>query len=53
MIEFLSEFSITADRIAFMNSNGLSPNNLATVKNNIDENEELSSAQKEAILKLL
>ena len=53
LIEFMSEYSITVDRVEFMKKCGLAISNLDTVQVNIRENEYLSEDQKEQILSLL
>uniref|UniRef100_A0A7S3N5I6 Ankyrin repeat domain-containing protein n=1 Tax=Euplotes harpa TaxID=151035 RepID=A0A7S3N5I6_9SPIT len=53
LIEFLSEFSITPDRVKFMKKQGLAPRNKKTVISNIENNSELSDSKKEEIIGML
>ena len=53
LLEFLSEFSITPERVEFMKKNGLKSPNIEVVKNNVRENAELSESKREEILTLL
>lgn len=53
LIEFLSQFSISAKRVKFMKKFGLAPANKAAVISNINANEDLSDSAKEEIIDLL
>lgn len=53
LLEFLSEFSITPERVEFMKTHGLASKNVAVAKSNIQDNNELSESAKVELLSIL
>mmetsp|Transcript_3468 Transcript_3468/g.2933 ORF Transcript_3468/g.2933 Transcript_3468/m.2933 type:complete len:264 (+) Transcript_3468:32-823(+) len=53
LLEFLSEFSISPEKVEFMKKHRLKSSNIEAVKNNIKENSDLSETQREEILAIL
>jgi hypothetical protein len=53
LLEFLSEFNISSDKVKFMNKCGLKSQKLINAKDNIEGNGELSESQKNEILAIL
>lgn len=53
LLEFLSEFTITSNRIKYLKQKNLKSKNIEAVKNNIKANAELSESTQEELLDIL